>query len=1134
MSSLVGIPPPVIQGRQLYKEHDTEAWLIKTFIPGSDDDLDDPGMTYSDIYPDWENSVEIAIQGAIARIRHKFHRKIPPTSPYYQFGERAGDGTPLRRMGARNESVCRNYMIEREFVSANSEMLLKRQTTLVTEARETLQYANARNMQMEAALLAIDDKRLALEERIALLEDPVKLEEKIIISDNWAKAVQKTITLMLENRAIETKEHDEMKKENDALKMENKLLKETIEELSAGKEEEDPQERLMFNSDGEVEQVAEEKKRKKKRKTSQESYPLACYGAIKRPDDWLRSANKDLVTCECTEAEKIRFTAHLLEGPAAMWWETYQLTHPLDDLDWETFKEGFRTAHISSGIMNLKRDEFRSLRQGGRTLKEYMDDFCTLARYAPEDFDTDAKRKEKFLNGLKGELKIPLSVAYAPSYQSLLDQAITLDNNIKKEENRKRKFSNKSHTEPFHKKHHFFDGNGSHSSHRHNGHFNKGNGNNFNGHKFNGGSRGNHSNGNHSGNNGRHNGGNAHPNGNNGQHRHNSKDLSHITCYKCKKTGHFSTDCPENKSAEATKANSFQKGQVNHLNVEEVMNEPDAVMGMPPDRDVEFLIELLPGTGPIAKRPYPMSTDELKELKKQLKDQLGKGFIRESSSPWGAPVLFVEKKDKSQRLVMDYRSLNELKIREHDIPKTAFVTRYGSYEYTVMPFGLTNAPSYFMNMMNKVFMEFIDNEVGFLGHIISKEGIVVDPSKVAAVTEWEPPKNVGEIRSFLGLAGYYRRFIENFSKIAKPMTELLKKEKKFVWTEACEASFQELKKRLVSAPILCLPYLEKEFQVYCDASHQGLGSVLMQEGKVASYASRQLKKHEINYPTHDLELASVVHALKTWRHYLMGKRCEEAHETPYSIHPGNTKMYMGLKERFWWNNMKRDIAEYIAKCDVCSRVKAEHQKPAGLLQPLKVPEWKWDQIGMDFITGLPRTKSGYDSIWVIVDRLTKVAHFMPMKTTYTSAKLADIYMKRIVCLHGVPNSIVSDRGTQFTSHFWKQLHEFLGTRLEFSTAFHPQTDGQTERVNQILEDMLRACVIDYGTSWDDSLPYAEFSYNNSYQASIEMSPFEALYGRKCTTPLLWSGVGERSFFGPDIIQEAEEKVRLIMDRLKVA
>jgi hypothetical protein len=261
---------------------------------------------------------------------------------------------------------------------------------------------------------------------------------------------------------------------------------------------------------------------------------------------------------------------------------------------------------------------------------------------------------------------------------------------------------------------------------------------------------------------------------------------------------------------------------------------------------------------------------------------------------------------------------------------------------------------------------------------------------------------------------------------------------------------------------------------------------------------------------------------------------QEAHETPYSIHPGNTKMYIDVKERFWWNNMKQDIAEYIAKCDVCSKVKAEHQKPAGLLQPLKVPDWKWDQITMDFITGLPRTKSGYDSIWVVVDRLTKVSHFIPVKTTYTSVKLADIYMKRIVCLHGVSRSIVSDRGTHFTSHFWKQLHENLGTRLEFSTTFHPQTDGQTERVNQVLEDMLRACALEYGSSWDDNLPYAEFSYNNSYQASIEMAPFEALYGKKCTTPLLWSGVGEHSFFGPDIIQEAEEKVRLIKDRLKIA
>ena len=261
---------------------------------------------------------------------------------------------------------------------------------------------------------------------------------------------------------------------------------------------------------------------------------------------------------------------------------------------------------------------------------------------------------------------------------------------------------------------------------------------------------------------------------------------------------------------------------------------------------------------------------------------------------------------------------------------------------------------------------------------------------------------------------------------------------------------------------------------------------------------------------------------------------QEAHDSPYSIHPGNTKMYLDLKERFWWTGMKKDIAEYVAVCDVCQRVKAEHQKPAGLLQPMPIPEWKWDKLGMDFITGLPRTRSGYDSIWVVVDRLTKVAHFIPVKTTYTSAKLAKIYMTRIVCLHGVPRTIVSDRGTQFTSKFWNQLHETLGTRLEFSTAFHPQTDGQTERVNQILEDMLRACALDYGSSWDDNLPYAEFSYNNSYQASLKMSPFQALYGRSCRTPLQWDQPGEKQVFEPDILLEAEENIKMVRENLKIA
>jgi hypothetical protein len=205
-----------------------------------------------------------------------------------------------------------------------------------------------------------------------------------------------------------------------------------------------------------------------------------------------------------------------------------------------------------------------------------------------------------------------------------------------------------------------------------------------------------------------------------------------------------------------------------------------------------------------------------------------------------------------------------------------------------------------------------------------------------------------------------------------------------------------------------------------------------------------------------------------------------------------------------------------------------------LLQPLKIPEWKREEIGMDFIVGLPRTQAGYDSIWVIVDRLTKDAHFIPVKTTYSGAKLGELYMSRIVCLHGVPKKIVSDRGSQFTCKFWEKLHESMDTKLNFSSAYHPQTDGQTKWTNQILEDMLRACALKYGKSWHKSLPYAEFSYNNSYQASIKMAPYEALYRRQCRTPLFWSQTGESQVFGPEVLKDAEKQVQMVHENLKVA
>lgn len=241
----------------------------------------------------------------------------------------------------------------------------------------------------------------------------------------------------------------------------------------------------------------------------------------------------------------------------------------------------------------------------------------------------------------------------------------------------------------------------------------------------------------------------------------------------------------------------------------------------------------------------------------------------------------------------------------------------------------------------------------------------------------------------------------------------------------------------------------------------------------------------------------------------------EAHTTWYSVHPGADKMYYDLRELCWWPGMKKDIADYVSKCLTCSKVKAEHQKPSGLLQQPEIPEWKWERITMDFVTKLPRTSSGHDSIWVIVDRLTKSAHFLPIREDYTMDKLARLYIKEIVARHGVPISIISDRDSRFTSNFWQMLQKSLGTHLEMSTAYHPQTDGQTERTIQTLEDMLRACAIDFGGNWDTHLPLVEFSYNNSYHASIKMAPFKSLYGRKCRSPISWAEAGESQMIGQD-------------------
>ena len=250
----------------------------------------------------------------------------------------------------------------------------------------------------------------------------------------------------------------------------------------------------------------------------------------------------------------------------------------------------------------------------------------------------------------------------------------------------------------------------------------------------------------------------------------------------------------------------------------------------------------------------------------------------------------------------------------------------------------------------------------------------------------------------------------------------------------------------------------------------------------------------------------------------------EAHQSKFSIHPGSNKMYRDLKRYYHWVGMKKGVARWVAKCPTCQLVKAEHQVPSGLLQNLPIPEWKWDHITMDFVTGLPTgIKSKHNAVWVVVDRLTKSAHFMAISDKDGAEIIAEKYIDEIVRLHGIPVSIVSDRDTRFTSKFWKAFQKALGTRVNLSTAYHPQTDGQSERTIQTLEDMLRACVLDWGGNWEKYLRSVEFAYNNSFQTSIGMSPYEALYGRACRTPLCWTPVGERRLFGPTIVDETTER-----------
>nr|GEV77030.1 hypothetical protein [Tanacetum cinerariifolium] len=506
----------------------------------------------------------------------------------------------------------------------------------------------------------------------------------------------------------------------------------------------------------------------------------------------------------------------------------------------------------------------------------------------------------------------------------------------------------------------------------------------------------------------------------NGSNRGNETRLNIISCTKTQKymlkgchvfLEHATTKETEDKP-EKKQLKDIPVGQ----NFPEVF--PEDLPGLPLTRQVEIQIDLIPGAAPVEQAPYRLAPYEMKELSDQLKELSDKGFIRPSSSPWGAP-------DQKEHL--------------------------------------------------KAIME-----------LLKKEEL----------------------------------FIEGFSKIAKSMTKLTQKGVKFDWGDKEEVSFQLIKQKLCSVPILALPEGSEDFVVYYDASHKGLGVVLMQRESVITYASRQLKIHEKNYTTHDLELGSVVFSFKIWRHYLYGTKSQieaqkpenlknedvggmirtelkeklephmdgtlclngrswlpcysdmrivimhESHKSKYSIHSGSDKMYQDMKKLYWWPNMKADIAIYVSKCLTCAKVKAEHQRPSGLLVQPEMPQWKWDNINMDFFTKLPKSSQGYDTIWVIVDRLTKSAIFVPMRETDPIEKLAITYLKE------------------------RSLQKALGTSLDMSTAYHPQTDEQRERTIETLKDMLHACVIIFGKGWVNHFPLVEFSYNNSYHANIKGAPFE--------------------------------------------
>jgi hypothetical protein len=810
----------------------------------------------------------------------------------------------------------------------------------------------------------------------------------------------------------------------------------------------------------------------------------------------------------------------------------------------------------------------------------------------------------------------------------------------------------------------------------------------------------------------------------------------------------------------------------------------EPLTALPRERPVPHAIELQPGATPPYQPPYRLSQAEREEVERQVADLLKKGFIQPSSSPFGAPVLFVPKADGSLRMCIDYRRCNRLtipsracpiprvadlldqlsgakvfsaldlasgyhqiRIRPEDVPKTAFNTHLGQFEWLVLPFGLANAPSTFQRAMHDLFRPYIGKfvlvylddclvfsrtpeehaehlelvlkllaesdyrlsmskcqwnltELKYLGFLVGRDGVRPDPKKVAAVADWPVPQTVNQLRSFLGLANFFRRFIQGYSSMVAPLTSLTTLAESALashWKVAQQRAFDAVKHGLTHAPLLAHPDPKKPYTVISDASVNGTGAVLLQEGRPVAYHSHKFSKAEYNWPTGEQELSAVTSALTEWRCYLEGATAVELqtdhhpltylqtqpnlsrkqarwleflsrfnytwkyipgrtnvadpisrvhaqtavvrlgvlrvhaavvtrsgaststeeggdtamtdaqhnitplsvselnaavrqayetddwfskesntaslqrgdgglwlkdgkvvvpnsipiktailhalHDAPSAGHTGVARTYEKVKRYYWWPALKRDVEDYVRACPSCQVMKSATEAPAGLLQPLPVPERRWSSVSLDLITALPRTRRGNDAILVFVDRLSKMVHLAPCKKSVTAAGCADLFFRHVVRLHGAPDSIVSDRGTTWVNAFWEQMCARWQIKQKLSSAFHPQTDGQTERMNRTLEETLRHYVDTGRADWDEHLPCAEFAINDSVNSSTGFTPFFLNYGEHPSNPLLGAppagparSLDATAFTEAiaDAVKSAKEHLRAAQDRQKAA